>query len=405
MRSSSIDTMTTLSPKRRSMLVTGAPVLALVVAGFWFLTHRHDGEADAAIAKAPSSVVVTTVRAAQQNVPEYLSGIGTVTARQTVTVRTRIDGQLEKIDFREGQDVKAGQLLAQLDPRTQQAALDKAKAQLAKDQALLANADLDLHRYEKLIALNATSRQILDAQRSQVAQLQAAIQADRAQISDATTQLSYTRITAPISGRVGARLVDQGNIVHATDPNGLVVINQIDPITVVFTVPAESFLAINHALAGAHTPLTVIAYPRHSGQELGDGTLVLVNNQIDTSTGTIMLKGLFPNPKHDLWPGQYVDARVILGEQRGAITIPAAVVQRGPDGTYAYVVDDHGVAHMQAIDVARIQGSLAVIDKGLEAGQRVVLDGQYRLKPGAHVTEASHEKADPASASREVASN
>lgn len=370
------------------MLATGLPVLALVVAGFWLLTHRAEGVAETP-AKTTPAAVATTVRARQQNIPDYLTGIGTVTARQTVTVRTRIDGQLEKVDFREGQDVKAGQLLAQLDPRTQQAQLEQAKAQLAKDQALLANAELDLRRYQKLITLNATSRQILDAQRSQVAQLRADIQADQAHISDAATQLSYTRITAPISGRVGARLVDQGNIVHTTDANGLVVINQIDPITVVFTVPGDSFLAINHAMA-AGEPLAVIVYPRDGTRALGDGKLVLMNNQIDTSTGTIMLKGLLPNPGHDLWPGQYVDVRLVLGERRGAITVPAAAVQRGPDGLYVYTVDKHDIAHMQPIVVAHMQQGLAIIDKGLQADQRVVLDGQYRLKPGARVTEAPH---------------
>lgn len=386
------------------MLATGLPVLAVVIAGFWLVTHRQDGKAAEPAGKAPTAVVATTVHARRQDVPDYLSAIGTVTARQTVTVRTRIDGQLEKIDFHEGQDVKAGQLLAQLDPRTQQAQLDEAKAQLAKDQALLANAELDLRRYQKLITLNATSRQVLDSQRSLVAQLRADILADQARISDAATQLSYTRITAPISGRVGARLVDPGNIVHITDASGLVVINQIDPITVVFTVPAESFLAINHAMSDGKRP-SVIAYPRNGTQELGDGTLVLMNNQIDTSTGTIMLKGLFPNPEHNLWPGQYVDVRLVLGYRHNAITVPAAAVQRGPDGLYVYTVDQHDVAHLQPITVANIQEGTAIVDKGLESGQRVVVDGQYRLKPGASVTEAPHAGGSAAPGTPEGSSN
>lgn len=396
--------MTHISPKRRTMLAIGLPVLAVVIAGFWLLAHRQDSKAAASARKAPSAVVATTVHARQQDVPDYLSGIGTVTARQTVTVRTRIDGQLEKIDFHEGQDVKAGQLLAQLDPRTQQAQLDEAKAQLAKDQALLANAELDLRRYQTLITLNATSRQVLDSQRSLVAQLRADILADQARISDAATQLSYTRITAPISGRVGARLVDPGNIVHITDASGLVVINQIDPITVVFTVPAESFLAISHAMSAAKPP-SVIAYPRNGTQELGDGALVLMNNQIDTSTGTIMLKGLFPNPEHNLWPGQYVDVRLVLGHRHNAITVPAAAVQRGPDGLYVYTVDQHDTAHLQPVTVANTQEGIAIIDKGLRAGQRVVVDGQYRLKPGARVTEAPHASGGTAPGTSESGSN
>jgi len=368
------------------MLWIAIPILALVAWGVWLLTHRED--AVRAHPPGPLPVTATTVRVMQQDVPNYLAGIGTVTAKETVTVRTRIDGELEKVDFKEGQDVKAGQLLAQLDPRTQQAQLAQAKAQKAKDQAQLANAQIDLRRYDKLIKLNATTQQIVDSQRATVAQLAATVQADDAQISYASTQLSYTRITAPISGRVGARLVDPGNVVQASDVKGLVVINQIDPITVVFTVPGDSFQEINQARQASAKPLVVTVYPRNSRQELGDGTLVLLNNQIDTSTGTIMLKGLFPNPAHKLWPGQYVDARVVLGQRKQALTVPDAVVQRGPDGTYAFTVDDDEIVHLQPISVTHIQDGIAVIGKGLHAGQRVVLDGQYRLKEGVRITES-----------------
>jgi multidrug efflux system membrane fusion protein len=368
------------------MLLIGVPVLAVLCYLAWHQAHSPRAVTPRAAQTAP--VVATTVRVKQQEVPIYVTGIGTVTARESVRVKARIDGQLDKINFEEGHDVKAGQLLAQLDPRTQQAQLAQAQAQKAKDQALLANAELDLQRYAKLIKLDATTRQILDAQRSTVAQLKASVQSDDAQISYAATQLSYTSIASPISGRAGARLVDAGNVVHAADTTGLVVINQIDPISVDFTVPDDSFQSINQALHAHDQPLSVIVYPRNSRQALGQGSLVLVNNQIDTSSGTIMLKGSFPNPQHKLWPGQYVDAKLILSEQSQALTVPAAVVQRGPDGTYAYTVGDDGTVQLQAIDVDRIQDGIAVIAKGLHAGQRVVIDGQYKLRAGVHITES-----------------
>lgn len=377
--------MSKISSKRRSMLTTGLPVLILLGGMVWFLS-RHDSDAQPrrAAANAPVQATVTEVR--QQDVPIYLTGVGTVTALHSVTVRTRIDGQLDKVGFKEGQDVTAGQLIAQIDPRSAQAQLDAALAQKAKDQAQLANARLDLRRYAGLVKQDAATRQTLDTQRAQVAQLEAAVQADEAQISSARTQLSYTRITAPISGRVGARLVDPGNIVHASDAGGLAVIKQIDPVGVVFTLPEDSFVDINHAMRASAQPLQAVAYSRDDQQTLGRGSLLLLNNQIDTSTGTIQLKASFPNPVHDMWPGQYVNARLYLGERKQALAMPAEVIQRGPDGTYAYVLDDKDTVHLQYVHVVVIQDGIAVVDKGLSAGQRVVVDGQYKLRPGIRVT-------------------
>lgn len=368
------------------MLTTVLPVLIVLGGIIWFLS-RHGSEAQPRPKARNAPAQATTTLVKQQDVPIYLTGVGTVTARESVTVRTRIDGQLDKVGYKEGQDVVAGQLIAQLDPRTQQAQLDQAVAQKAKDQAQLANARLDLRRYSDLVKQDAATRQTLDTQRAQVAQLEAAVQSDDAQISYARTQLSYTHITAPISGRVGARLVDPGNIVHATDAGGLVVINQIDPISVVFTLPEDSFQDINHAIQDSKSPLEVIAYDRQSQQSLGQGSLVLLNNQMDTSTGSIQLKANFPNPAHKLWPGQYVNARLFLGVRKQALTMPAEVVQRGPDGTYAYVVDANDTAHLQYIHVVVIQDGIAVVDKGLSAGQRVVVDGQYKVSPGIRITE------------------
>lgn len=383
--------MTTLSSTRRSMLLIGIPLLAVLGGAIWLITH-HKPEAAPPPAQA-TSVVATTTRVQQHDVPIYLTGIGTVTARESVTVRARVDGQLEAIGFKEGQDVTQGQLIAQIDPRTLQAQLDQALAQKAKDAAQLANARLDLRRYTDLAKQNASPRQLLDTQRAQVAQLEAAVQADEAQVSYAKTQFSFTRITAPISGRVGARLVDPGNIVHATDPNGLVVINQIDPISVVFTLPEESFQDINQALHNSKTPLAVTAYARNNPEALGQGHLILLNNQIDTSTGTVQLKADFPNPDHKLWPGQYVNARLYLGMRKSALTIPSQAVLRGPEGNFTFVVDANDTARVQAIHVLGIQDGLAIVDKGLQAGQRIVTDGQYKLKTGVKVTESSPQKA------------
>lgn len=381
--------MSMIFSRRRTgwMIGAGLLLLLLLLSGGALRGLQRNGLA-ASQAPAAAPVRVTTVRVRQQDMPIILTGVGTVSALQSVTVRPRIDGQLDKVVFVEGQDVKAGQLLAQIDPRTLQAQLAQMRAQRAKDVAQLVNARRDLQRTVTLIEQDAATPQALDAQRAQVAQLEAALQSDDAQIRFAGVQLSFTRITAPISGRVGARLVDPGNIVHAADANGLVVINQIDPIAVVFTLPEDAFQDINRALRGAAQPLTVVAYPRSGDQALGQGRLILLNNQIDTSSGTVQLKASFSNPQHQLWPGQYVNARLVLGQRRQALTVPVAVVQRGPDGTYAYTVAADNTVRMQPIRVTVMQDGLAVIEQGLAAGQRVVLDGQYKLKPGLRVVEA-----------------
>lgn len=376
--------MKSSSFKRRPVLLIGVAALIVLAIIIWAVGGKKPVRA---AQEAP--IVVTTTQVKQEDVPIYLAGVGTVVATQSVTVKTRIDGQLDKVGFVEGQDVKAGQMIATLDARVQQAQLDQAVAQKAKDAAQLVNARLDLRRYTQLIKQDAATRQTLDAQKAMVAQLEAAVQSDDAQISSARTQLSFTRITAPISGRVGARLVDPGNIVHAADANGLVVINQIDPISVRFTLPEDSFQQINQALHASADPLAVVAYPRNSAQPLGQGRLVLLNNQIDTTSGTIELKGSFANAGHKLWPGQYVNARLILGQRKQALTVPAAVVQRGPEGVYAYVVNADNSVRIQPIQLVNIQDGTAVVEKGLSAGERVVLDGQYKLKPGLQVTESA----------------
>lgn len=332
-------------------------------------------------------VPVRTVQVKEETVPIAESGIGNVLPVMSVTVKPRIDGQLDRVEFKEGQDVKAGQLLARIDPRTYQAQLDQIRAQKARDEAQLANARADLSRYEELIREDATTRQQLDTQRTLVRQLEATIKTDQAQIDFARVNLGYTTISSPISGRAGARLVDPGNIVHATDASGLVVINQIDPIAVQFTLPEASFQAVNNALHASKDALSVQALERNTHEVLAEGKLVLVNNQIDASTGTITLKAHFPNPGHKLWPGQSVDARIVLGHRADALTVPAPVVQRGQDGFFAYRVDADGKAQVQPVEIAGTDAGVSVVTKGLKAGDRVVVDGQYRLTPGAQIVE------------------
>jgi multidrug efflux system membrane fusion protein len=378
--------------RRIAMIVV---IFALVAtAAAWGLLRRPDAEA-AIAPKGPPPVPVTSTLVQLQDVPVYRIGVGTVVAAQSVTVKPRVDGQLDKVAFIEGQDVKAGQLLVQIDPRTFQAQLQQAKAQKEKDEAQLANARTDLKRYVGLFGEDAATQQQVDTQKALVAQLEAAVNTDAAQVNFAEVQLTFTTITAPISGRVGARLVDPGNIVHATDAGGLLVINQIDPISIVFTLPEDVVQAINEAQRKTHDPLAVVAYPRTGDHPLATGRLILLNNQIDTTTGTVQLKGSFANPQHELWPGQYVNVRLMLGEHKQAVTVPAAVVQRGPDGTFAYVVNDDHTVRSEPIVVARVQEGVAVIDKGLAAGERVIVDGQYKVKPGAAVTEAKAAKPAP----------
>ncbi|WP_394790858.1 efflux RND transporter periplasmic adaptor subunit [Rhodoferax sp.] len=392
--------MTTTTPpsqrfQHRPIWIAATAVLILGAGTAWSLHHAaFAAKLDTAVKTPP--VQVTTARVQQQDVQVYRAGIGSVSSMATVTVKARIDGQLDKIGFTEGQDVKAGQLLAQLDPRTLQAQLAQAQATRAKDQATLANARADLARYTTLITQDAATQQQLDTQKALVAQLDAAVQTDNAAVQYAEVQLSFTRITSPISGRVGARLVDPGNIVHASDTTGLVVINQIDPVAVQFTLPEEAVQDINRAQAGSKQALGVVAYDRSGNELLGTGKLILVNNQIDTTTGTVQLKGSFANPSHSLWPGQFVNVRLQLGQRQSALTVPAAAIQRSQEGTYVWAVGDDSTVASKPVHVAQIADGVAVIDKGVTAGQRVVIDGQYKLKAGVGIIEPNQAAAKPA---------
>jgi membrane fusion protein, multidrug efflux system len=382
-------------PYRRKAVIGAAIVVALAVLVWIWLHFAHDSKPPA---RPVAAVQVTTTKVKEQDVAVFRTGVGTVTALASVTVKPRIDGELVRVTFVEGQDVKAGQLLAEIDPRTLEAQLAQAQAQKARDQAQLGNARNDMRRYSELITQDAATQQQVDTQKALVAQLEAAVQTDEAQINFAQVQLGFTRIVAPISGRVGARLVDAGNIVHAADPGGLVVINQIDPITILFTLPEETFQDVNKALHASREPLQVVAYPRDSGEALGSGKLILLNNQIDTTTGTVQLKGSFANPGHALWPGQYVNVRLVLRHEPHALTVPAAAVQRSQDGTFVWLVNADNTAVSQPVRVGPIQDGLAVIESGLAAGQRVVVDGQYQVRGGVKVVESARAAAKAASA-------
>lgn len=386
-----------ISSVRRSFLWWG--LATLLILGAWGWWSGRPAPTAAAENTRAAPVLVHTATVAARDMPIRLQGLGAIQAWASVTVRARIDGQLESVGFREGEVVRRGQVIARLDDRVQKAQLAQAVAQRARDQAQLDNAREDLARYVELARHGAIDRKTLDTQRAQVEVLRATIQSDEAQIQAARVQLDYTRITAPLTGRTGALQVDPGNLVRATDAAGLVLINQIDPVAVSFTVPDTAFAEVQAALrvAGPSSPgLTVEVYGRGQSQRLGQGALVLMDNRIDAASGTLRLKARLDNPDQALWPGQTVDVRLILGDRAGALVVPESAVQRGAEGLFVYVVDPDGRVRLQAVRTAVLQDGLAVVDDGLSAGQRIVIDGQYKLRPGLKIAEISAGAATPA---------
>jgi multidrug efflux system membrane fusion protein len=376
---------------RRIGLIAGALAVGGIGLAIW---HWLGASAAAQMpAPAPAAIPVQAAMASKADLPIYETGLGNVQAFNTVTVKVRVDGELQKVDFTEGQMVKAGDLLAQIDPRPFQAALDQATAKEAQDQAQLANTRLNLQRDSNLVAHQFATQQTVDNEKAAVAELEATIKGDEAAIENARVQLGYTTIAAPIAGRTGIRLVDQGNIVHATDPNGIVVVTQLQPISVIFTLPEDDLPAI--AEAQAKGPVTVVAFNRDDKSELDQGTLALVDNEIDQTTGTIRLKATFPNPHNRLWPGQFVNIRVLMRTDRDVLTVPSGAIQRGPSGLYVYRVKPDDTVEVQPVEVGPFGDRLAVVTAGLDAGDSVVTAGQYRLQAGARVAIATVPSAKP----------
>jgi len=362
----------------------------------WQRFHDEDHPVQADAQKRAPDRIAVPVRIApveKADFPVYLTGLGTVQGFNTVVVRTRVDGQINRIAFQEGQFVREGDTLVEIDPRPFQAALDQAKAKKAQDQANLANANLDLQRSTRLGEF--ATRQQTDTQRALVAQLTAQVAGDDAAIANAQTQLDYATVKAPFSGIAGLRQVDVGNIVNAATQTGIVSIAQIEPIAVIFTAPEDQLPGIKAALAVA--PPKTIALSTDGKRVLSTGTLSLINNQVDTSSGTIRLKAVFDNKDHALWPGQSVSTRLLIATLKDAAVIPDDAVQHGADGLYAYAVDRDNKAEFRKIKVTRSIDGRAVVDEGLSPGERVITAGQFKVQPGTSVTTAVA-SSDPAPA-------
>jgi multidrug efflux system membrane fusion protein len=362
---------------KRALL--GVIVTATLVGGWVIFLPSHHGVAQVARSTSTAAIPVSVTKAARQDVPVWLRGIGTVQALNTVLIRARVDGTLMEVPVTEGQLVKKGALLAVIDPRPYQAALDQALAKKAADEAQLSNSKLDLQRYSSLAQQSFASRQQVDTQQMQVAQSAASLKGDDASIETAQLNLSFCYITAPFDGRIGLRQLDPGNLVHANDIGGIMTITQVHPIAVVFTLPQRNLPEIVEAMGKGS--LAVSAWSNDEHKQLSDGTLLTPDNMIDVATGTVKLKATFANENNRLWPGQFVEARLLLRTERQVVAVPSQAVQHGMTNLYVYVVKPDSTVQRQAVDAVD-RGDVMVITKGLEAGQQIVLDGQSRLDNG-----------------------
>jgi len=391
-------------PARSGRTVWVVAIVVLLAAGGAYVLHRRsqartegataaagtDGERGSArggrgaAGGADRAIPVLVVPVVKRDVPITTEGLGSVVAYKTVNVRTQVDGRLDRVAFKEGQAVKRGDLLAQVDPRPFEIQLHTAQAALARDTAQLSGAELNLKRYEAVVAQRLIPQQQVDDQRALVDQLKGTIQSDEAQIENAKLQLVYARITSPIDGVTGIRLVDAGNLVHAADTTGIVVVTQLDPIAILFTLPQDELPRVAKSQAGGSPQVEALS--QDGASVIGTGELALVDNQINQNTATIRLKAIFPNPSHSLWPNQFVKTRLRLGIKKGALVIPAAAVQRGPQGTFVYVVTEDGKAQVKQVQVDTIEGADALIAKGIDAADKVVTEGQNQLRPDARVT-------------------
>jgi multidrug efflux system membrane fusion protein len=380
----------------KKKIAVSAILFGAVIAGsLAYLLHAGTFKAVAAPGP-PAPVPVVAGVVAQKDVPIYQNGVGTVIAYNTDVVRAQIQGQIISINFTEGQTVHAGDLLAQIDPRPYQAQIDQFEGNLERDQAQLTNARANYTRYSQLGDKGWATPQLIETQKAQVGQLEAAIKTDQALIEAAKVQLSYTRLTSPIDGVVGIRQIDVGNIISPTTTNGLVVVTQLDPISLIFTLPEGVLPQVQRQQLASKAPLPVLAYNQDNTLLLGKGVLALVNNEILQTTGSIQLKATFANKARELWPGELVNARLLVMTRHDGLTVPAPVVQQGPNGAYAYVIKADGTVAVRPLKVSQISDGEALIDSGLKAGEQVVVDGQYRLQPGTRVTILHGEAADEA---------
>jgi membrane fusion protein, multidrug efflux system len=381
---------------RRRIVVAAGLLIVVMIAGAIVVLHPFERAEPAAASTPPPAVPIVAGTVAMHDVPIYLRGVGTVIAYNTVVVRSQIQGQIVSINFTQGQTVHTGDLLAQIDPRPYQAQLDQVTATRDRDQAQLANAQANLKRYSTLGNQGWATPQLVETQQAQVRQLQAAIKADEALIEAAQTQLSYTRLTSPIDGVTGIRQIDIGNIIHPTDPNGLVVVTQLQPISVIFTLPETELAQIQVQLAKG--PLTVEAYNQDNTIKLDEGKLDFIDNEILQTTGSVRFRADFPNPAHRLWPGELINVLLLIDTRHNGLTVSAPAVQQGPQGAYVYVIGSDSKVEARPVKVAEVSGGQALIDSGLTANEKVVIDGQYKLQPGARVTILTGKAAEQAAA-------